>query len=257
MAGNCTHNPVIAMEKKENPDVKFTTPDFNPEDEITPCTPEQEAKLLSDVAIPDYDTCQPQVPDLFPNIHGDMHDDIPDVSDVLEDAVIHPFVDAEAVMTRLDELMQKFDDRLARDEHKDALFDKMYAELSAYKNDIYAKLLKPFIMSAISLLDDTNGFITRLAEQGDSPDPAKMRQFINNLPLDIEDMLEMNGVEIYSDETPVFNPATQRVMKTIECAEADNDKRIVGRLRRGYRWNGVILRPEMVSIYKYKQKVQS
>ena len=241
------------MEKKENPDVKFTTPDFNPEDEVIPCTPEEVDKLLSDVVVSDNEPL-PQVPELFPQNHGDMYDDI---SEVPEDAVIHPLVDAEAVMTRLDELMQKFDDRLARDEHKDALFDKMYAELASYKTDIYAKLLKPFIMSAISLLDDTNGFITRLAEQGDSPDPAKMRQFINNLPLDIEDMLEMNGVEIYSDGTPVFNPATQRVVKTVECAEVDNDKRIVERLRRGYRWNGVILRPEMVSIYKYKQKIQS
>lgn len=244
------------MEKKENLDVKFTTPDFNPDNENAPYKVDEASESLSDIVILDSVADVP-VPDLFPQNPGDMDDDLSGGPEVLVNEIASPVVDAGAVMTRLDELMQKFDDRLARDEHKDALFDKMYAELASYKTDIYAKLLKPFIMSAISLLDDTNGFITRLAEQGDNPDPAKMRQFINNLPLDIEDMLEMNGVEIYSDETPVFNPATQRVVKTVECAEVDNDKRIVERLRRGYRWNGVILRPEMVSIYKYKQKTQS
>lgn len=244
------------MEKKETPDVKFTTPDFNPDNEIPHYKTDKESGTLSDIVIPDPEA-DASVPDLFPQNPGDMEDDLSAVPEVLVNEIASPVVDAEAVMTRLDELMQKFDDRLARDEHKDALFDKMYAELATYKNDIYAKLLKPFIMSAISLLDDTNSFITRLEEQGDNVDPAKMRQFINNLPLDIEDMLEMNGVEIYSDETPVFNPATQRVVKTIECVDMDNDKRIAARLRRGYRWNGVILRPEMVSIYKYKQKIQS
>lgn len=244
------------MEKKETPDVKFTTPDFNPDNETAPYITDEASESLADIVVPDP-VADASVPDLFPHNPGDMYDDFSNESEVLEEVPLQPLVDAEAVMTRLDELMQKFDDRLARDEHKDALFDKMYAELAAYKNDIYAKLLKPFIMSAISLLDDTNGFISRLDEQGDNPDPSKMRQFINNLPLDIEDMLEMNGVEIYSDETPVFNPATQRVVKTVECVDMDNDKHIAARLRRGYRWNGVILRPEMVSIYKYKQKIQS
>ncbi len=162
----------------------------------------------------------------------------------------HSHTDLTSIEQKLDLLMEKFDTRLANDAGKDALFDKMYAELAKYKTDIYAKLLKPLILSVSSMLDEANAFIERARTE--EPEPAKMKKYISNLALDLEEMLEVNGVEIYMEETDVFNPSTQRVVGQVPSDDPALDNHIADRRRKGYRWNGVILRPEMVTIYKYK-----
>lgn len=247
------------METTKGPDLRFSTPDFTPPTDMNETRPKPESSVpeynSTDSSTLPEDIPAEDLPDLFTPLYQEEDNESP-TGDMECDIIITPPLsdeDGAAIMSKLDALMEKFDARLARDEHKDALFDKMYGELASYKNDLYAKLLKPFILSAVSLLDDTNGFIEKLNADGENPDPEKMRRFISNLPLDIEDMLEVNGVEIYNDGCEIFNPSTQRVAKTIPTSNPDDDKRIIERLRRGYRWNGTVLRPEMVSIYKYKQ----
>lgn len=71
--------------------------------------------------------------------------------------------------------------------------------------------------------------------------------------MDLEEMLEVNGVDIYAEESDVFNPSTQRVVGQTPTDDPALDNHIASRRRKGYRWNGVILRPEMVTIYKCRQ----
>ena len=153
-----------------------------------------------------------------------------------------------AISDTLNELITKFDEKIFVDENKNQLFDKMYSELSAYKNDIYAKLLKPFILETIGLLDDTNRFVEKI----DTLEPEQVVKYVRGLSGDLVNILEINGVELYEDETDVFNPRTQRAVKTIPTPDEGLDNKIESRIRKGYRWNGVTLKPEMVQIYKYK-----
>lgn len=146
-------------------------------------------------------------------------------------------------------LENKFDNKIAEDVHKNALFDKMYDELASYKKDLYAKLVGPFVNETISLLDDYE----RLVERIDSIDYEKLKKYILGVPEDLESILDNNGVERYSDDVEKFNPKTQRVIKTIPVGNMELDNVIVERTRKGYRWNGVMLKPEMVKIYKYKE----
>jgi len=146
-------------------------------------------------------------------------------------------------------LEEKFDKKIAEDTHKNALFDKMYDELASYKKDLYAKLLGPFINETISLIDDYE----RLVERIDTVDHEKLIKYIKGIPEDLEGILDINGVERYSDDTEKFNPKTQRVIKTIPTGDKDADNVIFERVRKGYRWNGVMLKPEMVKIFKYKE----
>lgn len=146
-------------------------------------------------------------------------------------------------------LEEKFDKKIAEDTHKNALFDKMYDELASYKKDLYAKLVGPFINETISLIDDYE----RLVERIDTIDHEKLIKYIKGIPEDLESILDNNGVERYSDDTEKFNPKTQRVVKTIPTGDKDVDNVISERVRKGYRWNGVMLKPEMVKIFKYKE----
>jgi molecular chaperone GrpE (heat shock protein) len=145
-------------------------------------------------------------------------------------------------------LEEKFDKKIAEDTHKNSLFDKMYEELASYKKDLYAKLVGPFVNETISLLDDYE----RLIERIDTIDYEKLKKYVMGIPDDLESILDNNGVERYTDDTEKFNPKTQRVVKTIPTGNMELENIIAERTRKGYRWNGVMLKPEMVKIYKYK-----
>lgn len=143
----------------------------------------------------------------------------------------------------------KFEKKIHEDTHKNELFDKMYNELQGYKTDLYAKILKPFILSTITLIDDTNSFIGKLGEN----ESALAEKYLRTMPEDLIDILESNGVVLYEDDVDKFNPRTQRVVKQVPTDNPDFDNLIVKRVRKGYSWNGVNLKPELVWIYKFKQ----
>lgn len=178
---------------------------------------------------------------------------------VVEEEPAQPKEDAEALvkslleqienLSRQNELLQKkFDQKIAQDEHKAQLFDKMYAELQSYKTDLYAKLLKPFVLSTITLLDDTNTFLGKLGEN----ESVQAEKFLRTMPDDLIEILEANGVVLYEDDSDKFNPKTQRVVKQVPTDKPELENTIAKRVRKGYSWNGVNLKPEMVWIYKFK-----
>ena len=143
-------------------------------------------------------------------------------------------------------LLKALQENLLKLEEK---FDKMYEELASYKKDLYAKLVGPFVNETISLLDDYE----RLIERIDTIDYEKLKKYVMGIPDDLESILDNNGVERYTDDTEKFNPKTQRVVKTIPTGNLELENVIAERTRKGYRWNGVMLKPEMVKIYKYKE----
>ena len=62
---------------------------------------------------------------------------------------------------------------------------------------------------------------------------------------------------LYEDDVDKFNPRTQRVVKQVPTDNPDLDNFIVKRIRKGYSWNGVNLKPELVWIYKFKQEASA
>ena len=182
-------------------------------------------------------------------VHGNPSEDGATMSGLEEEKPSDSTVLLNAIQDRLLKLDEKFDKKIAEDTHKNSLFDKMYEELASYKKDLYAKLVGPFINETISLLDDYE----RLIERIDTVDHDKLKKYVIGIPDDLESILDNNGVESYSDDTEKFNPKTQRVIKTIPTGNVEWENVIAERIRKGYRWNGVMLKPEMVKIYKYKE----
>lgn len=152
------------------------------------------------------------------------------------------------IQQQIEELRLMFTCKIENDEHKATLFDKMYNELQSYKTDIYAKLLKPFINATISLIDDTNSFLSRLGEN----ESRKAEKYLRNIPDDLWDILEQCGMERYDEESEIFNPRMQKAIKAIPTSNPSLDKHIARRIRAGYLWNGTIIKPELVQIYKYE-----
>lgn len=149
-------------------------------------------------------------------------------------------------------LEKKFDAKIAVDEYKNGLFDKLYKERDEYKNDFYGKLLKPFITSTIDIINDLRMFIAKIDTFG----PERAVNYLKSMPDELSEMLVDNGVELFSDESDTFNPRTQRAKRIVETDDAALNNKIAERLEKGYLWNGVFLRPEMVAVYKFKQQNQ-
>ena len=149
----------------------------------------------------------------------------------------------------LKELSEKFDKKIAVDNHKNELFDKMYAELNSYKTDIYSKMLKPIIMDIIMYIDDTNKILRDI----DKENPEKIFRILKDVPDDLLEILERNGVEAFHEDTDIFNAKTQRVLKAIPTEDPEMDDKIESRVRQGYKWDDKVIKPEMIQCYKYSQ----
>ena len=134
---------------------------------------------------------------------------------------------------------------------KAELFDRMYSEMAKYKDDLYAKLLKPFILETITILDDYRKALERL----DKLTPEQLHKVIRNIPADLEDLLENNGVDVLisEGENPLFDRKLHQVVRTVETDDPELDGRIAKKLRPGYAWNGTILRQEKAELYKLKK----
>ncbi len=152
------------------------------------------------------------------------------------------------ILEAIGRLESKFDRKIAVDEHKNGLFDKLYKERDEYKNDLYAKLLKPFVTGTIAIINDLRSYVSKM----ENYDTERSLEYLRTLPDDIAEMLEDNGVEIFAEESDVFNPRTQRARRTVITEDPDMDNRIAERISKGYRWNGAVLQPEMVAVYKVK-----
>ena len=152
------------------------------------------------------------------------------------------------IVTLIEDLQSKFDEKIAVDEHKNKLFDKLYKERDEYKNDLYGKLLKPFIIGCIEIINDLKMYISKM----DNYDVERSLNYLKTLPDDMVELLENNGVELYSEEGDTFNPKTQRAKKIVSTEDEALNNTIAERMEKGYSWNGVVLRPEMVAVYRTK-----
>ncbi|MDE5877249.1 MAG: nucleotide exchange factor GrpE [Muribaculaceae bacterium] len=134
---------------------------------------------------------------------------------------------------------------------KEELFDKMYSEMAKYKDDLYAKLLKPFVLETISILDDYR----RTLERIDKLTPEQLHKALRNIPADLENLLENNGVDVLisEEENPVFDRKLHQVIRTVETDNPKLDGKVAKKIRPGYAWNGTILRQEKVELYKLKK----
>ena len=128
------------------------------------------------------------------------------------------------------------------------LFNSLHEELKGYRDSFLRdSLQKPFIRDLIVLFDDLTG----LAGQMQSVEQAT--QWTANLENAIHSVreilhrLEVNEVEA-KDRVEI---AWHRVVRFEPAEAAEDDGRIVKRLKRGFIWRDQILRPEEVVALRF------
>ena len=130
------------------------------------------------------------------------------------------------------------------------LFDSLHDELLKYRdNFVHESLQKPFIHDLIHLFDDLTSLAGQLASS--TPDQKKrphLTQWRENLDNAIHSLVEiLHRFDVKEVEPMDTVDRTAHKVVSYEPADyAEDDGRIVMRLKRGFLWRGNLIRPEEV-----------
>lgn len=131
------------------------------------------------------------------------------------------------------------------------LFNTLHQELKTYRdNFLRDSLQKPFIRDLIVLFDDLGSLSVQMqtAASGADSKPAKLGQWCDNLDNALHSLIEiMNRMEVNEIEPRDTVDRTLHKVVSYEPADfAEEDGRIMMRVRRGFTWRDQVLRPEEV-----------
>ncbi|HEX3818088.1 MAG TPA: nucleotide exchange factor GrpE [Chthoniobacterales bacterium] len=136
------------------------------------------------------------------------------------------------------------------------LFDSLHQELISYRdNFVRDALQKPVVRDLIVLFDDVSGIAAQMekASTADGADPmlAQLRDNVaNTLHFLIEILHRLEVVEI--EEKEKVDRQLHRVISVEPAATAEDDGRIVRRLKRGFIWHDKVLRAEEVVMQRFR-----
>ena len=131
------------------------------------------------------------------------------------------------------------------------LFDSLHEELIKYRdNFLHETLQKPFIRDLVILFDDLSGLQSQLetAGEGSGGKRGALRQWRENLENAIHSLTEiLHRMEVSEIEPKeMVDRALHRVVSFEPADFAEEDGRIVMRVKRGFLWRDQVLRPEEV-----------
>lgn len=136
------------------------------------------------------------------------------------------------------------------------LFDSLHEELLKYRdNFLHESLHKPFVRDLIVLFDDLNTLAEQLKTAAASEQKAeRLARWRDNLQNAIHALLEvLHRLEVAEVEAKEFvDLAVHRVVSFEPAEFAEDDGRIVMRIKRGFIWRGTVLRPEEVIAKRYQ-----
>jgi molecular chaperone GrpE (heat shock protein) len=131
------------------------------------------------------------------------------------------------------------------------LFDSLHQELIKYRdNFLHESLQKPFIRDLLILFDDLSALSAQLqtAVEGNEAKRGKLVQWRDNLENAIHSLTEiLHRMEVSEIEPKeLVDRALHRVVSYEPSDFAEDEGRIVMRVRRGFLWRDQVLRPEEV-----------
>lgn len=163
------------------------------------------------------------------------------------------------LLKQVSELKDLFDQKIANDEYKDQLFDKMHAELVKYQQGSIDKMVDDMAMDVILLSDNTKQIINVYKDSEPTEDNyMKLLNQIQGISDELEDILFRQGIEPYSVEDDEFDPKKQRIIGKIPTDRKELNNKVASKVAVGYeKDNGQVLRRENVNIYKYQPEESS
>jgi molecular chaperone GrpE (heat shock protein) len=150
--------------------------------------------------------------------------------------------------------LQRMDEHMVAMRNTDSvnqrLFNSLHQELKEYRdNFLRDSLQKPFIRDLVVLFDDLSTLSTQMQSARASAErPGSVAQWCDNLENAIHSLMEiMHRMEVTEVEPKEFvDRAFHKVVNYEPADFAEDDGRIVMRVKRGFVWREHVLRPEQV-----------
>lgn len=170
-----------------------------------------------------------------------------------EDALGPLLSGIDDLRNRFERLEQSFEGKIKYDASREAIIGRLHDELQEYKADLVLKILKPFAMEVIALYDDMGKQKANLEKQtGESESAAQLVKLYEEFQSDLEDALYRAGFESFETDEDEFDPKQQRVAERVETPDEKLKRKIARRVRKGFRWEDRVIRPQMVNVYVHK-----
>jgi molecular chaperone GrpE len=156
---------------------------------------------------------------------------------------------------RFQDLQEGFDSKIKYDASKERVIDTLHKELQAYREGLHFKILRPIFLDLISMHDDLNHLLGYDAGAETNHEAVlKLRRSLKSFQETIEEILERHGVEVYHEAGEEFVAQRQRAIKTIETNVREEDRWVAERIRKGFAYEGRVIRPEIVAIFRFVEQ---
>jgi molecular chaperone GrpE (heat shock protein) len=143
------------------------------------------------------------------------------------------------------------------------LFDALHSELKDYKDGFLLDVMqKPIILDLIALFDDLEKVSHQLADfahvdDDETPDNTPAATLSTNLDHTLGTLLEvlerMEVVKLEPSTGQRLDKVAHRAVKVELADSAQEDGEITESLKSGFMWKDRLLRPEEVTVRKYKE----
>lgn len=159
---------------------------------------------------------------------------------------------SENLLEQVSALNKKFDQKIKTDMHKAEMFDNMHKELTQYKNGLITQVINNILIDIIQIIDINDKNISLFENQDYSEENyEKIIKILKGISEDLTDVLYRQSVEPYTlDEIDVKR---QKILQVIPTNDISLDRTIAKKIVPGYEKDGKTIRPERISIYKYKE----
>jgi molecular chaperone GrpE len=155
------------------------------------------------------------------------------------------------IFERLESLQRAFDTKIKYDAAKEKQLDTLHAELQSHREDLYSKIMRPLFMDLIEMYDDMHSLVRHGQAREDSTEgEARLQRSLASFLDTIVGILERYGVSVFSAEGDSVSPQRQRAIKLVDTQIPEQDRLIAERLRKGFSYDGKVLRPELVATYR-------
>jgi molecular chaperone GrpE len=152
-------------------------------------------------------------------------------------------------------LQQGFDSKLKYDASKEKIIDALHAELQAYRDGLHFKILRPVFFDLISMHDDLSNILNYNPPiEGESETVGKLCRSLASFQDSIESVLERHGATVINEPGDQFVGKKQRAVRAEATDDPQKDRLICEHTRKGFEYEGIVLRPENVVLYKYVEK---
>lgn len=174
------------------------------------------------------------------------------------DAIAEIMSQIELLKEDIQSLQQGFDSKIKYDASKERIIDSLHSELQAYREGLHFKIMRPLFFDLIEMHDDlTNLLKYHMNGESGSDIASKLLRSVASFQDTIESILERHGVIAFNEPGDQFVPQRQRGLRAEITDDPTKDRLVYEHLRKGFEYEGRVLRPESVSLYKFSASTSS